>query len=374
VGEPPAIPLSRWADRQLDALAEASGAAAISRLSGAQLLGERAALGGFRVPGPLSAGGGCRLYQARDGWVALSLARPDDRALLPALFGDADIDPDDDAAVAERMAASDAQALVAHGAELGLAIAGENELLPSRAWETTFQGMANKRVAHRPLRVVDLSALWAGPLATHLLHLAGAEVVKVESANRPDAMRDGDAAFFDLLNRGKERIALDLRQADRLNRLIALIRKADIVIEASRPRALLQLGLDAEALVGDVPGLVWMTITGHGVQGDCANRIGFGDDCGVAGGLSAALRQASGHGGFVGDAIADPLTGIATAKLAWEQWGTGQGARIVVSMSGVVALALADERQRHENALEQDLKAWAAARGQPFGIPRTPLC
>lgn len=110
------------------------------------------------------------------------------------------------------------------------------------------------------------------------------------------------------------------------------------------------------------------------MQGDSANRIGFGDDCGVAGGLSAVLRQATGKGGFVGDAIADPLTGIAAAKLAWEQWASGNGARINLSMSGVVAAALADERERDDRALVRHLKAWAAAQGQPFGTSRAQSC
>ena len=370
VATPPIIPLSGYASRQLEALAKASGSAAIAQLTGAQLLGERAASGGFRVPGLVSAGGGCRLYEAQNGWVALSLARSDDRAALPALFGDADLDPYDDAAIALRMAASDAQALVAQGAALGLAIASENETLPSPASEITYQGKPRQNAPTRPPRIVDLSALWAGPLSTHLLQLTGAEGTKVESSTRPDAMRDGDAAFFDLLNGEKDFIALNLKQPEGLKRLIALIREADIVIEASRPRALLQLGLDADALVAEAPGLVWMTITGHGVRGDCANRIGFGDDCGVAGGLSAALRHATGQGGFVGDAIADPLTGINTARIAWDQYASGNGARIIISMSGVVAAALAEENQRDHIALVQDLRAWAAVHGQRFGTPR----
>lgn len=374
VGKPPVIPLSGWANRQLEALAKASGSAALVKLSGAQLLGERAVLGGFRVPGQVSAGGGCRLYRAQNGWVALSLPRPDDRALLPALFGDAGLDPSNDAAIVLHMATKDADPLVAHGSELGLAIAGENELQPSPASEITCRGEPRQSVATRPPRIVDLSALWAGPLSTHLLHLAGAEVTKVESCTRPDAMRDGDPSFFGLINCGKNCVALNLKQAECLNQLIALIREADIVVEASRPRALLQLGLDADALVAENPGLVWMTITGHGVQGGSANRIGFGDDCGVAGGLSATLRQATGRGGFVGDAIADPLTGVATAKLAWEQWASGNGARIIMSMSGVVAAALTEEKQQNARALVRELKSWAAAQGQPIAIPRNQRC
>lgn len=374
MGSHPVIPLSGWADRQLDALAKATGSAAVAQLSGAGLLGERSALNHFRVPGQVSAGGGCSLYQTRDGWIALSLARPDDRALLPALFGDSAVDPQDDDAIVGRMAASCTQKLVAHGAELGLAIAAEKESLPSPSWEVTCHGKPLKRTANCPLSIIDLSALWAGPLATQLLQLAGATVVKVESSTRPDAMREGDPAFFDLLNRDKSCISLNLKEQSGQAALTALIREAGIVVEASRPRALLQLGIDADELVAEVPGLVWITITGHGVKENAANRIGFGDDCGVAGGLTAALRKASGATGFVGDAIADPLTGITAARLAWNQWASGNSARTILSMSGVAAAALADEEARDRTALKNELKSWAALQGLPFGTARPTLC
>ena len=76
---PPDLPLARWAGDRLAELARITQSPAIARLSGAALLGERAMLGSFAVPGLRSAGGGCRLLPARDGWIALNLAREDDR-------------------------------------------------------------------------------------------------------------------------------------------------------------------------------------------------------------------------------------------------------------------------------------------------------
>lgn len=357
----PAIPLAGWADRQIAALADATGAPALSALSGSGLLGERAWLNGFHVPGTVSAGGGCRLFGARDGWVALNLARPDDRELLPALFGDDALDGQNDDAIAAYVAGAESLSLVARGREMGLAIAALHEPPPAPAWHVAVDG--HKRPAGtRPPLVVDLSALWAGPLAAHLLWLAGADVVKVESRNRPDSMRDGDPALFARLNQGKASVAVDMREDAERRRLIALLSRADIVIEAARPRALRQLGIDADRIVRDAPGLVWMTITGHGADGEAANWVGFGDDCAVAGGLSAAMLKASGRIGFVGDAIADPMTGILAARLAWERWTSGTGARIILSMSGVVASAVETEQA----ALDATLKAWAGAEGAPF--------
>jgi CoA-transferase family III len=360
-----AMPLSGWADRQVRALAEATGSAALRSLSGAGLLAERAVIGGFRVPGSISAGGGCRFYETRGDPVALNLSRPDDRALLPALFGDADVDGSDESDILARFRASAPCGLVARGRELGLAIAALDEPPCKRSGQAD-EGTTLSDAKGTPLRVVDLSALWAGPLAARLLHLTGATVTKVESRTRPDAMRDGDPAFFDRLNNGKTHRALDLRDRSERDALIALICRSDVVIEAARLRALRQLGIDADALVDEVPSLVWATITGHGVAGEAANWVGFGDDTGVAGGLSAALRDATGKTGFVGDAIGDPLTGIDAARRIIAQRAKGQGARLILSMAGVVAGALAEERARDEAGVTRALEDWSAAEGQAF--------
>lgn len=362
--EPLRLPLARWADARLAELARVTGSDKIAALDGATLLGERAALNGFVVPGQTSAGGGCRMFAALDGTIALNLSRPDDRHMLPALAGVDGFDVADDLAMAAQIATVAAAELIERGRTLGLAIAGLDEIVESPASVTTATG--GQRVRNdRPL-VIDLSALWAGPLAAHLLWLAGAEVIKIESPTRPDSMRAGDPALFALLNQGKANIALDLRNSEDRAALLALIRRADVVIEAARPRALLQLGIDADALVREVPGLVWMTITGHGAQGEAANWIGFGDDTAVAGGLSGALREATGALGFVGDAIGDPLTGIYAANLAASALASGGGTRQIVSMSGVVAAAVASERAEYPQEFRRDMQAWAAAIGHPF--------
>ena len=90
-------------------------------------MGERAAPNAFAIPGPISAGGGCRLWRARDGWIALNLARADDRDLLPALFGEAGFATGDDTAIAAAMARANCAALLAQGRALGLAIAAMAE-------------------------------------------------------------------------------------------------------------------------------------------------------------------------------------------------------------------------------------------------------
>jgi hypothetical protein len=362
------IPLACSADAALARLARATGSRAIAALDGMTLLGERAMLGGFTIPGSMSAGGGCRLYQTLDGIIALNLARPEDRELLPALFEAEPFDTSDAGQIAERAARRNADWLIERGRLLGLAIAGEDERPPAPFCYCTklVQRQRSSRTEFTRPRVLDLSALWAGPLAGHLLWLAGAEVVKVESKRRPDAMRDGDESFYRLLNQGKASVVLDFADARDRQALMRLIAASDIVIEAARPRALAQLGIDAGAIVRSTPGLVWITITGHGADGEAANWVGFGDDCGVAGGLTTALRAASDHAGFVGDAIADPLTGLAAANAAWDAWVSGRGGRFGIAMSHVVAACLEEERAARPTQLERELRKWAASVGAPF--------
>jgi hypothetical protein len=109
-----------------------------------------------------------------------------------------------------------------------------------------------------------------------------------------------------------------------------------------------------------------ITITGHGATNDAANWVGFGDDCGVAGGLTAALREASSRDGFVGDAIADPLTGIYSAIIAWRAWQSHRGGRFGVGMSRVAATALAEAFAQNPVQLNACLQAWSLAQGRPF--------
>ena len=366
------IPLSHGANEALAELARHTGSTAIAAIDGATLLGERAMLANRRIPGRISAGGGCRLYEALDGTVALNLARAADRELLAALFQTEDLDAFDDCAIAACIAHSRAAPLVDRGRSMGLAMASEREDAPAAATLCTslVDGLPTAAVGRSAPKVLDLSALWAGPLAAHLLWLAGADVVKVESRTRPDAMREGDPALHALLNQGKASVVLDFADSEDRRALTALIAASDIVIEAARPRALAQLGLDAEHCVRTAPGLVWVSITGHGAEGESAGWVGFGDDCGVAGGLSAALRAASGRSGFVGDAIADPLTGISAALVAWDAWKSGQGGRFGLALSGVVAHYLAAARAQDPTAMERELKLWSAAEGQPFGAVR----
>jgi len=287
---------------------------------GAVLLGERARLLGLSRQGRVSANGACRLYEARGGWLALNLPREADHEMLPALLGEAGVTI---AGLAARLARLDRDSVVARGRELGLAIA------------------ADACAAAGPPLVIDLSGLWAGPLAGSLLAMAGARVIKVEGRGRPDGARGGNARFFDLLNAGKRSVVLDFADRADVAMLHALVAAADIVIEGSRPRALRQLGLDAGALAAG--GKAWLSVTAYGRTGAQGEWIGFGDDVGIAAGLGRAMAVAWGSPGFAGDAIADLFAELAGALAVLAVWQDG-GGPVDLAMHDVVRWAMAGAR------------------------------
>jgi crotonobetainyl-CoA:carnitine CoA-transferase CaiB-like acyl-CoA transferase len=177
---------------------------------------------------------------------------------------------------------------------------------------------------------VDLLALWAGPLCARLLGLAGARVVKVESTTRPDGARFGSPGLYRWLHGGHESLVTDFVPGG--GGPAAIIAEADIVIEASRPRALRRLGVYAERFLAARPGRVWLSITGYGRDDD---RIAFGDDAAVAGGLAG--RDGDGAPVFLGDAIADPVTGIFAAQAVARSLADGGGELLGVSMAACAA-------------------------------------
>ncbi|HEU5085211.1 MAG TPA: CoA transferase [Acidimicrobiales bacterium] len=316
------------------------------RLDPLGLLSERAAIAGLHRQGTTSCGGATRLLPCADGWFAVSLARDDDLELVPAWLGIPALGGADPwAVVAGEVECRRGATLVEQAALLGLPVSELPAAVPdapvARAPLAPLPCRARRfgdRTAATALEgvvVVDLGSLWAGPLCGSILADAGAAVVKVESTGRPDGARQGPAAFFDLLNAGKRSVALDLRNERGRRLLAALLARADVVIEASRPRALEQLGVDAAALLGQADGpRVWCSITGHGREGSARDRVGFGDDAAVAGGL---VTWEDGAPRFCADAAADPATGLTAAAAVLDALAAGGTWLLDVALAGVAA-------------------------------------
>lgn len=355
-GDPDGPPAS---DPARVALAADGFAATIAHLSGrvgravyvdgAALLGERAALAGLTRHGSRSCGGATRLLRASDGWLALTLARADDVQLIDAWLGEPIGVPDDvpvhdwapiEAAVTRRTRAD----LVPAATLLGLPCASLGEVSPKCelvGFAATAAGIDRFRVIEG-LTVVDLSSLWAGPLCAQLLGQAGARVVKVESSTRPDGARFGPPAFFDLLHAGHRSVSLDFASDDGRRWLRRLIASADIVIEASRPRALVALGASFGALHDAGWRGVWLSITGYGRNDEASHRVAFGDDAAVAGGL---VSEAGDAPMFCADAVADPLTGMLAAASVFDCLDRGSSGLIDVSLARTASHVAAGVRR-----------------------------
>jgi hypothetical protein len=304
-----------------------------TNVGGEQLLGERAALSKWPAKAPWTLGLHCRAVRTRDGWFALSLARPVDLETVPALIGSNSthewISVDTWARTQSTVDAVNRCRL------LGMPAAAIGSVRTNELMTIESSGIARSREL-KGLRIVDLSTLWAGPLCGNLLQSAGAEVIRVESSQRPDGSREGVVAFDDLLHFGQASATFDPNDLGFLHRLV---NSADIVITSARPRGLASLGLDPQRWLSDRADGVWVQISAYGSTGEEASWIGFGDDTAMAAGL---VRWIDGIPIPVADALADPLTGVhaATAAAALAQGG---GTHLVdIALANVAAATYAD--------------------------------
>ncbi len=354
-------PVAACADGVIAALHAVGNRSELMTLDGAALLGERAACFGYSRAGAISAGGSCRLLSAKDGYLAINLARESDWELFPAwLEVNAASDWQSLAAVLRNIAVDEA---IARGRSLGLAVSAMSPSSAEKSWFArsciNSSNVVQARKNRMPL-VVDLSALWAGPLCGSLLQVLGARVIKIESIERPDGARYGAKNFFDLLNANKESVALQLNSPTGREQLRQLLLRADIVIEASRPRALRQMNIVAEEILAQNAGLTWLSITGYGRDEPEENWIAFGDDAGVAAGLSQLLFDATREIMFCGDAIADPLTGMHAALAAWTSYLRGGGELLSLSLRDVVAHCVQFGNARDAGSIGKRYLDWRA--------------
>ena len=130
------------------------------------------------------------------------------------------------------------------------------------------------------LRILDFSSLIPGPAATLMLADMGADVIRIESPQRPDLMRlfppfkDGESCAHTHLNRSKRSLALNLKTEAGINAVKKLISSYDILIEQFRPGVMAKLGLGYEDLKAINPDLIYCSISGYGQTGPYAQRAG----------------------------------------------------------------------------------------------------
>jgi hypothetical protein len=295
----------------------------------------RTRISGLQPDGPISASGACRVLRAADEWVAITVARAWDHEVLPALV-EGTVDDDHWATLARWVADRPGADVVSRARLLDMAAARHGTLAPDTPSPLGLTRHWRSRAAQPldRLSVVDLSSLWAGPLVARILHSAGATVTKIESVARPDGAREIPDFYRQLHTPDQRTVALDLSTPGGRTELIDLLEGADVVIEASRPRALAQLGT-GPGRIRARSGRVWLSITGYGRTGPGAHWIAFGDDAAVAGGLTG--RSDEGDPVFCTDAVADPVTGLLGAAAVLRSLAGGGGHLIDLSLAGAAA-------------------------------------
>jgi len=130
------------------------------------------------------------------------------------------------------------------------------------------------------LKVLDFSRVLAGPFAGRMLSDLGAEVVKVEppegdSSRLWGRMTGGVSGYFNMVNAGKRSIAIDLRAPGAQELVLALVRKADVLVENFRPDVMPRLGIGYETLAAANPKLIMLSISGFGRDGPESQRPAY---------------------------------------------------------------------------------------------------
>jgi len=173
------------------------------------------------------------------------------------------------------------------------------------------------------VRVLDLSQVYAGPICSAILCYLGAEVIKIESTVRMDAVRnilvaDNDgredywnrAASFIFRNAGKRSIALNLNREDGLALFKRLVPLSDVVVESFTPRVLRNFGLDYEALRQIKPDLIMVSMSGYGQTSPWADYTAYGMGLEPASGISQITGYRNGPPMRTGISFTDPIAGL----------------------------------------------------------------
>ncbi len=210
------------------------------------------------------------------------------------------------------------------------------------------------------VRVLELARILAGPWAGQLLADLGADVIKVERPEGGDDTRqwgppfvrdaageDLGAAYFHSCNRGKRSVAIDLATAEGQARVRALAADADVLIENFKVGGLSRYGLDAAALRGINPRLIYCSITGFGQTGPYAHRPGYDFIVQGMGGMMSITGEPDGPPQKGGVAYADILTGVysvvAILAALRQRDATGRGAHIDMALLDTQVGVLANQ-------------------------------
>jgi crotonobetainyl-CoA:carnitine CoA-transferase CaiB-like acyl-CoA transferase len=202
------------------------------------------------------------------------------------------------------------------------------------------------------LRIVDLTRIVAGPLATQIFADYGAEVIKIEQPGIGDDSRhwapprtpDGQATYFFAVNRGKKSVTVDLKHPRGQALVAELARRADVLVENFTPGTADRLGLGHQALRVANPRLVYCSISGFGATGPYRERAGYDAIMQGMTGLMSITGEPDGPPMKVGVALIDVITAlyahgaILAALHHRERTGEGQYLELSLMECGIAAL------------------------------------
>ncbi|MBO9704185.1 MAG: CoA transferase [Arthrobacter sp.] len=309
---------------------------------------------GWQVPSPWDALSG--VYRCRDGWIRLHTNYATHRAAaLTALGLPADAGREDVALRVTDRETDELEAAVVRAGGAAAALRSRSAWLSSPAGEATAAEPAvqvDRRGEHirwapapgrRPLdglRVLDLTRVIAGPVATRFLAAHGAEVLRIDPPGFDEV-----PALLPITTQGKRRAFLDLSTSDGKERFLNLLREADVLVHGLRPGALDALGLTEEVFRRTAPSLVIARLDAYGWQGPWAGRRGFDSlvqmSCGIAddGGRAAAARTSAERADHVPPAP-QPLPAQALDHSTGHHLAAGILALLASGRSGTVTASL----------------------------------
>lgn len=208
------------------------------------------------------------------------------------------------------------------------------------------------------IRILDCTAWWAGPSATHVLASLGADVVKVEAVKRPDLMRMSSTRpptfdrwwewgpIFHGVNSSKRGITLDLARAEGVDLFERLVRTADVVVENYTPRVMEHFGLGWERLRAVNPRLVMVRMPAFGLDGPWRDRTGFAQTMECISGMAWVTGYPEGPPVLPRGAC-DPLAGmhavLATLLALRARGADGKGRLVEATMVEAALNATAEQ-------------------------------
>jgi crotonobetainyl-CoA:carnitine CoA-transferase CaiB-like acyl-CoA transferase len=222
---------------------------------------------------------------------------------------------------------------------------------------TTSPHSAEKALPFTGLRVLDLSTFWAGAYLTCYLGAFGADIVKVESIQRPDGHRysgafpfEGDdwyerSVIWQATNLNKRDLTLDLTSERGREIARRLAAQADIVVENFSPRVVEQFGLDYESLIALNPNVIQVRMPGFGLQGPWRDYVGWALNIEQVSGMSAVTGYADGppcNPQGPADPIVGVHAGVALLAALEHRRRTGEGQLIEVAQIEVGACVTAE--------------------------------